>query len=428
MARMKIPLLLILLWTVRGWAADQSADEMRNAAGDCARCHVISVIEWGYSRHYPKGADCVDCHGESLGHVRDERNNVKPDQMPRAKAIAELCASCHEKGCPETKESHSCQKCHHVHALVDPRKPAVVRDERLEQLDLRWQRYDQNMREGEQFAKAEKWSEARAAFERALADKPKDRAAIARMDMCQRRLNPQLPGFEIVGNTYDEATGLPCEVKISGLGIPMRLVAGGELTMGSDLYRDTKPVHQVTIKPFYLARHELTQDEWTALLSTNPSAHQGTNFTQTGRWPVERVSWEDAQRLVQALNQRVAGGGFRLPEEPEWEFAARAGGETGEAFGLATPAPVEQGKPNRFGLFDMAGNVREWCSSIYAPYPLVAASCPEPKKDAILRVLRGGAFVEPTEWYDPAMRHSERPGRRSIWNGLRLARSIPEQH
>ena len=84
---------------------------------------------------------------------------------------------------------------------------------------------------------------------------------------------------------------------------------------------------------------------------------------QRGRMPIGDASWDDAQALVARLNERVAGGGFRLPTEAEWEGAARAGGESNEAFDLPTPRLVEQGQPNRLGFFDLAGNIREWCSS-----------------------------------------------------------------
>jgi formylglycine-generating enzyme required for sulfatase activity len=87
---------------------------------------------------------------------------------------------------------------------------------------------------------------------------------------------------------------------------------------------------------------------------------------------------------------------------------------------------VEQGKPNRLGLFDLAGNVREWCSSRFAPYPYRTGDGREAIAESGLRVLRGGAYVEPSGWYEPAARHGERPNRRMIWNGLRLARSIPD--
>jgi formylglycine-generating enzyme required for sulfatase activity len=173
-----------------------------------------------------------------------------------------------------------------------------------------------------------------------------------------------------------------------------------------------------------LARHELTQEQWTALMRANPSAHQGPSYPQAARMPVEQVSWEDAQTFLRKLNDRVPGAAFRLPAEAEWEYAARAGGESGEAFDLSAPRPVEQGTPNRLGFFDLAGNVREWCSSSLASYPS-DAEISEPTHTPALRVLRGAAFSEPPGWYHPAARHGERPTRRLACNGLRLARSIP---
>jgi formylglycine-generating enzyme required for sulfatase activity/acetyl esterase/lipase len=426
MARVKRWILLpLLVLPIRAWSATGSADEMRQQAGDCARCHVISVAEWGCSRHWPRGAGCVDCHGASQGHVRDERNNVKPDRTPRGRDITPLCLGCHEEGCPDSKEKESCQKCHHVHALVDPRKAPVLRDDRLEELEARWRRYEQRMSEGEHLAASRQWEAARAAFARALTEKPGDRDAQSRIQMCRFRLKPELAGFEIVGAERDESTGLPREVRVAGLGIPMRLVPGGEFELGSDRFANTRPAHQVRIEPFYLARHEVTQEEWTAVLGANPSAHQGEAFPQHKSLPVECVSWEDARGFAEVLNTRVPGGGFRLPSEAEWEYAARQGGETGEAFSLSAPRPVERGGPNRLGLFDLAGNVREWCADIYAPYPWREDRDTPASPARVLRVLRGGAFPDPSDWYDPAMRHSERPDRRMLSNGFRLARDVP---
>ncbi len=426
MAKLNFLRLLLLAQVLSPWVQAAPADEVRRDAGECARCHVISVAEWGYSAHRIAGTDCKACHGASQGHVIDERNNVKPDGLPRKAAIAELCRSCHEDDCPKANQKSLCQDCHHVHALIDPKKAPSIQDERLEQLEVRWRRYSQFMQEGAEHVKAERWKAAQASFRAALLEKPGDRAALARLKMGERRMKPGLAGFEMVGTAIDEATGLPREVRVVGLGLPMLLVAGGEFDMGSDRFANTQPVHQVSVEPFYLARHELTQDEWMALVGSNPSAHQGTKFVQAGRMPVEQVPWEDAQALVRKLNDRVDGGGFRLPTEAEWEYAARAGGESGEAFNLAAPRVVEQGTPNRLGFFDLAGNVREWCSSRLAEYPYSAADGREAADGPGLRVLRGGVYSEPPAWFDPAGRHGDRPNRRLGWNGLRLARSVPE--
>ena len=426
MARMRMVLSLPLLLLVWATCAQESSDVIRRQVGDCARCHVISVVEWGCSTHRSSGATCQDCHGPSTDHVRDERNNVKPDRIPRAGAIAKLCLNCHEQGCPSAKETAACQKCHHVHALMDPRKPPTVRDDRLEQLEARWQRYDQNLQEGDRLVQALQWASARAAFERALLEKPGDRIARERIAMCRRRLLPGLAGLDIVGTNFHQATGLPLEVRVAGLGIPMRLICGGEFDLGSDQFAHTQPVHRTRIEPFYLAQHELTRNEWQAIAGSLPASPQAPQVSAAARQPVSHVSWEDAETLLRTLNSRIAGAEFRLPTEAEWEWAARAGGESDEAFNLLAPRTVEQGRPNRLGLFDLAGNVREWCSSRFTPYPYNPKDGREDRSQTVLRVLRGGAFSEPADWYDPALRHGERPERRLSCNGLRIARSIGE--
>ena len=422
---MKLSLLTLLLLLPALHSALAQLDDALQEAGACARCHAISVVEWGSSRHREEGTDCVACHGASRGHVVDERNNVPPDRLPRKAAIAALCLECHADGCPKTKERMSCQDCHHVHALIDPRNPPSTRDERLEQLEVCWHNYSQLMQQGEENVKARKWAAALSVFQRALVVKPRDGAALARLKMCERRMKPGLAGFEIVGSDFDDATGLPHQVHVAGQGIPMLLVTGGEFDMGSERFADTKPVHSVRVEPFYLARHESTRDEWTLLMGSAPSEQTGQNSAQTGQTPVGHLSWEDAQAVVRKLNERVAGGGFRLPTEAEWEYAARAGGDSGDAFELPAPRAVERGRPNRLGFFDLAGNMREWCSSLLVPYPFNASDGREAANEPGLRVLRGGIYSEPPEWHDPAARHGERVNRRLAWTGLRLARSIP---
>jgi formylglycine-generating enzyme required for sulfatase activity len=425
---MKFPLLWSLFLLPPVYGAPAQVDDARKQAGECARCHAIAVVEWAYSKHYEAGTDCKACHGASRGHVADERNNVKPDRLPHQAAIAELCLGCHEKECPKSKKTGSCQDCHHVHALVDPQKQPSTRDERLEQLEARRQRYSQLMQAGDQHVKARKWEAAQSAFRGALREEPRDAAATARLKMCERRIKPGLAGFESVGSTFDEATGLPLRVRVVGLDLPMLLVPGGDYDMGSDQFANAKPVHAVRVEPFYLARHELTLNEWVAIMGSNPGTLPGQNSPQAGQVPVGQVSWNDALMVAQKLNERVDGGGFRLPTEAEWEYAARAGGESGEAFDLTAPRAVEQGRPNRLGFFDLAGNMREWCASRMLPYPCRAGDGREASDESGLCVLRGGAYSEPPGWYDPAIRHGERPTRRLPWNGLRLARSIVEKN
>jgi formylglycine-generating enzyme required for sulfatase activity len=409
----------LILAVVPFMLAQVQPDRQFQQAGVCARCHVVSVVEWGVSRHLKAGTGCVECHGASQGHVIDERNNVKPERMPRGAAIAGLCANCHKSGCPNSRQTAGCQSCHHAHALVNPSKPPAIRDQGLEERMARWERFSHQMTEGERLVRFEQFEQARATFRAALEQVPGDRSATERLKMCERRLHPGLPGFERAGQELDGRSGLPREVQVAGTDIVMRLVPGGEFEMGAERFADSRPVHTVRLDAFYLGKFEVTQAQWKSLMGENPSAQQGD------RLPVERVSFEDAQAFVKRLNDKAPGGGFRLPTEAEWEFAARTGGaQPGPS--QPAPRPVGSGQPDKLGLFDMLGNVWEWCSSLSRPYPYDAADGREALATPGLRILRSGGFADMTELLDPALRHAERANRRLRWNGLRLARSVPE--
>ncbi len=405
--------------------AQSPSDQQFKEAGVCARCHVISVVEWGMSRHRQAGIACVACHGTSQGHVKDERNNIKPERLPRAAAIAGLCAGCHSSGCPKTQQTASCQDCHHSHALVDPKKSAMVNDAQLDEISARWSRFAELERRGDALVKAGDWRAASGAYRQALAQKPGDGHAAERLKMCERRMNPSLPGFEIIGKEFDSRSGLPLHVRVARLGFSMVLVPGGEFEMGSERFPASKPVHTVRVEPFYLAQYELTQAEWKSLMGSNPSVPPAAGQPEPDRIPVDQISWEDCQSLLKKLNDGVPGSGFRLPTEAEWEYAARAGGGTPEAAPWPQLKPVGNAQPNSLGLFDLTGNVWEWSSSLYRPYPYVASDGREEPDAPGLRVLRGGGYAEWKDWLDPAARHSERPSRRLRGNGMRLARSIP---
>jgi hypothetical protein len=324
MGRIVIAAFLLSTGLSSAWSQSQ-IDQPLKEAGVCARCHVVSVMEWGMSGHRKVATDCVACHGSSRGHVADERDNVKPDRIPRGVATAALCVTCHTAGCPQTRKAADCQTCHHVHGLIDPNKPPSSKDERVEQLTPKWQASARHVAEGERLLKAEQWEKAQSEFQAALREQPDKRIAAERLKVCERRLKPGMPGFEIVNKDWDTRTGLPVEVRIAGLGIALVLVPGGARDIGSDRLAGSRPVHTVRVEPFYLGKFEVTQAEWKVLMGSNPSAHQGKDFANPDRMPVEQVSWEDAQSFVRKLNERVAGGGFRLPTEAEWEFSARGG-------------------------------------------------------------------------------------------------------
>jgi formylglycine-generating enzyme required for sulfatase activity len=189
-----------------------------------------------------------------------------------------------------------------------------------------------------------------------------------------------------------------------GGGVTMQfvLIRPDTFTMGSDECSNATP-HKVTItKPFYLGKFEVTQEQWQAVMGSNPSRFKGSKN------PVEMVSWEDCQKFIQRLGEKVPGQTFRLPTEAEWEYACRAGSTTEYGYGdddgqsdqyawhknnsgVGTH-PVGEKKPNAWGLYDMHGNVREWCQDWYGEYDSSAATDPVGPSIGSNRVLRGGSW------------------------------------
>jgi len=226
----------------------------------------------------------------------------------------------------------------------------------------------------------------------------------------------------------------------------MVLIPGGAADIGDAELPDSRIVHTVRVEPFYLAECEVTQGQWVEIMGTNPSAYQD-GFAEHLRMPVETVSWEDCRRFIEKVNERTPGKAFRLPTEAEWEYALRKGGEShagldavawyrdnsqfkdrgrsDEPPKFSSPHPVGAKGANLLGLRDMQGNVWEWCSSLFLPYPYDPADGREDPAREGLRVLRGGSFTDRADLLTPGFRYGERPHRRFRWSGLRLARSVP---
>ena len=191
-----------------------------------------------------------------------------------------------------------------------------------------------------------------------------------------------------------------------GVKMELVLIPAGEFLMGND--RGFGPIHKVRItKPFYLGKYLVTQEQWQAVMGSNPSNFKGPKN------PVERVSWDNCQEFIEKLNANVAGGKgrFALPTEAQWEYACRAGSTTKYCFGdddsqLGEYAwyggnsgnqthPGGEKRPNAWGLYDMHGNVYEWCqdwyvSNYYANSPTDDPTGPSGELTSF-RVIRGGA-------------------------------------
>lgn len=215
--------------------------------------------------------------------------------------------------------------------------------------------------------------------------------------------------------------------------LEMVLIAAGKFMMGSPVsekkrYQDEKQ-HEVTLtKSYYLGKYPVTQEQWTSVMCNNPSEIQGK------RLPVTNVSWNYCQDFIKLFN-KMTGGGFRLPTEAEWEYACRAGTKTAYFFGDEIKTtdgnygdskkgkPVEVGsyKPNNFGLYDMHGNVCEWCDDWYENYPTGGID-PKGIGKKEHKVLRGGSFAADASGSRSACRFYLSPSNRSPYYGFRLAR------
>ncbi len=223
---------------------------------------------------------------------------------------------------------------------------------------------------------------------------------------------------------------------VNGVQFTMVEVGGGTFTMGatseqgSDAWDEEKPAHKVTLSDYYIGQTEVTQALWEAVMGSNPSDSKGGNL------PVERVSWDDCQVFIQKLNQ-LTGKQFRLPTEAEWEYAAR-GGRKSRGYKYAggnnidsvawcdgnsgnETHPVATKQANELGIYDMSGNVLEWCSDWCGDYTSSSQSDPQGSSSGSFRVIRGGCYYNFARNCRVSYRISNTLDYRSGYLGLRLS-------
>ena len=224
---------------------------------------------------------------------------------------------------------------------------------------------------------------------------------------------------------------------VNGVRFTMVAVKGGTFTMGAtyddaevDAEVDEEPAHKVTLSDYYIGQTEVTQALWKAVMGSNPSDSKGDNL------PVEQVSWDDCQVFIQNLNQ-LTGKQFRLPTEAEWEYAARGGRKSrgykyagGNDIGSVAwcdgnsgneTHPVGTKQANELGVYDMSGNVWEWCSDRYGDYQSSSQSDPQGPSSGSRRVFRGGSCYDSAGYCRVSSRYGDTPDYRYIILGLRLS-------
>ena len=253
--------------------------------------------------------------------------------------------------------------------------------------------------------------------------------------------------LEVGGDIKTDEYGRYTDINIRGVIQRMRWIAPGEFMMGSpesEAEREDDEIrYKVTLSQgYWLADTACTQALWQAVMGENPSEFQSKDK------PVETVSWEDVQRFIERLNAGVPGQAFRLPTEAEWEYACRAGSTGPFWFGdQITPEqvnydgeyPYAGGKKgvyreesvavkalpcNRWGLYQMHGNVWEWCQDWYGDYGSAAVVDPAGPDDGDQRVLRGGGWFGGGASARSARRLADDPDGRFYYDGFRLARGV----
>ncbi|MEI6139239.1 MAG: SUMF1/EgtB/PvdO family nonheme iron enzyme [Mariniphaga sp.] len=204
--------------------------------------------------------------------------------------------------------------------------------------------------------------------------------------------------------------------------IEMVTIKGGTFQMGSKESRDEQPIHSVTLNGFNIGKTEVTQAQWKSIMGSNPGNFKSDNL------PVENVSWDDVQVFIGKLNAK-SGKSYRLPTEAEWEYAAGKIDETSlgdyawyDVNSNKTTHPVGTKQPNQFGLYDMGGNVWEWCNDWYEADSYSKSQPENPKGPSAgsSRVRRGGSWLDSASYSRSTFRGNASPVLRSYTSGFRL--------
>jgi formylglycine-generating enzyme required for sulfatase activity len=247
------------------------------------------------------------------------------------------------------------------------------------------------------------------------------------------------------------ASGQQLKEFTNSIGMKLVLIPAGTFSMGSPVGEDPSRsddelTHEVTIsEPFYLGVVEVTQGQYEKVMGRTPSffSKQELRTSDSSMYPVERVSWKDAvsfcEKLSEKLDEKAAGRLYRLPTEAEWEYACRAGSNSAFCFGSSPDSlgsyawfeknsgskthPGGEKKANAWGLYDMHGNVWEWCQDWWGDFPARSVTDPRGPDSGVQRVLRGGGWDDDAGGCRSAYRNRNFPSNRYFSIGFRIAMS-----
>ena len=245
----------------------------------------------------------------------------------------------------------------------------------------------------------------------------------------------------VYGETKTFETNNSNTFTVNGVSFEMVYVEGGTFDMGatseqgSDAYDNEYPVHSVTLDGYYIGKFEVTQELWLAVMGSWPGTAPSNVWGVGANYPAYNISWNDCQEFVSMLNS-LTGRTFRLPTEAEWEYAARGGKKSshykysgsGNIYDVAWHRDNSGGKthavgtksPNELGIYDMSGNVWEWCSDWYGDYSAGAQTNPQGPSSGSARVVRGGSWFHVARSCRVSHRYSYDPNTSFNDFGLRL--------
>ena len=262
---------------------------------------------------------------------------------------------------------------------------------------------------------------------------------------CNIKENETL-SLEMTLDKSNESTTIPQTISadgdkvftVNGVSFTMKPVAGGKFTMtavngGSTIgvmIKLLSKMAQITLSDFYIGETEVTQELWEAVMGGNPSDFKGSNR------PVERVSWNDCQEFIRKLNE-MTGQKFRLPTEAEWEYAAKGGANTHKyqysgsskvsdvaTYNCIDTKEVKSNSPNELGIYDMSGNVWEWCQDRWSEYGYAEQTNPGDASITAAHAIRGGAWSVNAKGCRISSRSNRTPDHRGNSLGFRLAMDV----